>query len=763
MTSLVPFDFRCVRHLTGVSLRCAPLHVCLAAQRPRCALPTAVTAQPTSELEGVYNISLHSTASSAKEDEGGTRQSSIMQSDREVVAMKTQHRQSLSPLPHATPADDFGHRALPLSSHPEQNITSLGEEETGATPEAVVDISSSAHTVNFHNPSLCIEVYYTIGALPLFSSSASGGGQSSSVVSAELKHDTGFSKVHGGRNSDDEGAMEGQWTPALVTSPVLVYTSEVVRGSSHPCWSAIPPEQLSAYGAATRVELAFYYTAACLSNAVPLMASASDTALPTTTPRDHTVLTDVCVHRCQVDMRDVVYAGSTMEEADATLGRVFHLEQQRQPQTRCCTRPIILLRCMDGIFLPRVCLSDMSTVATTLLEEMRAARTRTFAAPPTGAELQLTSSFPTTFHTIAGQSSIMATDTAEAAAAACEELPWSRAPSSVGWRYPPTAVPRAGPLRMTMGDVKAVTLATVAWQRLADLTEERRTKLAMDLNREVAADPLERAEEARCAALRVQLSAAREQLTLSTLELEALREQVERRQRLLQRQEEAHAKLQSYQAYTVSPEAREQSMATAREEEAQRARLRAQLARTRQQRTRELCLVYTVVLSSQYANEACRRATDAKDHINKCALPILFTGRAEAGTASHLVASTAEDMQEEAIALGHAGHLLVVLSILYSCELPYPIILGSGQSHVLQSPNISAEQVLAAPYTLTDARKYLLGCHKVSERPLMMAGVHLLLRNAIALAKAMGKPERRVLACSDRLGALLDLLLHDVE
>ncbi|TPP45965.1 hypothetical protein CGC20_32245 [Leishmania donovani] len=717
MTSLVPFDFRCVRHLTGVSLRCAPLHVCLAAQRPRRAAPTAVPAQPTSAPDdGGYDSSLHSTASLAKGGEGGICQSSSMQSNGEAATVGTLRRPSPSTPPHATTADRSGRLALPLPSHPDQNINSLSDEAVRATPVAIAHISSSGHTVNFHNPSLCIEVYYTIDALPPFSSSAAGAGQASSAASAGSTHDTGATREYGSRgDGDDEWAMEGRWPPTLFTSPAHVYTSEVARGSSHPCWSAIPPGQLNAYGAATQVELAFYYTAACLSNAVSLMASASDTTPPTTIPLDHIVPADVCVHRCQVDMRDVVYAGSTMEEADATLSR-----------------------------------------------EMRAARTRTFAPPPTGAELQPTSSFPDTLHTIAGQSSIVATAAAEAAAA-CEELPWSRAPSSVGWRYPPTAVPRAGPLRMTIGDVKAATLATVAWQQLADLTEERQAQLAADLNREAAADPLERAGEARCAALRVQLSAAREQLTLSTLELEALREQVEQRQRRLQRQEEAQAKLQSYQVYTVSPEAGEQSRVTVREEEAQRARLRAQLARIRQRRARELCLVYTVELSSQYANEACTRAADAKDHINKCALPIMFAGRAEADTASHLVASTAEDMQEEAIALGHAGHLLVVLSILYSCALPYPIVLASGQSQVLQSPNISAEQVLAAPYTLTDARKYPLSCHKVAERPLMMAGVHLLLRDGIVLAKAMGKPERRVLACSDRLGALLDLLLHDVE
>ncbi|AIN99603.1 hypothetical protein LPMP_272240 [Leishmania panamensis] len=494
------------------------------------------------------------------------------------------------------------------------------------------------------------------------------------------------------------------------------------------------------------------------------MAPVSDTTPSTTASPSGIVPTDMCVHRCQVDMRDVVYAGSTVEEADATLSRMLHLEQQQQQQqlqTRCGTRPIVFLRCTDGIFVPRVCLSDVSAAATALLEEMRAARTRTFAPPPTVAELQAISPFPIKLHTTTGQTSITAT--AAAISAACEELPWSRAPSSVGWRYPPTAVLRAGPLRVTMGDVKAAALTTVAWQRLADLTEARQSKLAVDLNREATADPLKRAQEAQCAGLRVQLSAAQEQLTLSALELEALREQVEQRQRQLQRQEEAHAKLQSYQAYTASSDVREQARATAHEEEAQRARLRAQLARSRQQRARELCLVYTVELSSQYANDACTRAADAKDHINKCALPIMFAGRADTDTASHLVASTAEDMHEEAVALGHAGHLLVVLSVLYSCALPYPILLGSGQSHVLSSPNISAEQVLAAPYTLTEACKYPLVCHKVAERPLMMAGVHLLLQDGIVLAKAMGKPERRVLACSDRLGALLDLLLRNVE
>ncbi|KAG5475458.1 hypothetical protein LSCM1_03578 [Leishmania martiniquensis] len=753
MTSLMPFDFRCLQHLVGVSLRCAPLHVRLAVPQPWSAASTARhgTAMPTNAPgEGGHDSPLCLLASSEKSGEDGSCQKLSTQVRRETAAAAASGSPS-SPA-HTASADDAGYLSLPLPPSPGHNITPLGEEAAHASTAANADITSSVRTAKFHSPSLCIEVYYTIDVFPPFSSSAAPVGQTLSAAPAQAKRDTEDSRVHGDR--DDESAVQEQRPPTLVTSPISLYTSEVARGSSHPCWAAIPPGLLGGYGAATQVELAFYYTAACLSKAVSSVMSASDPTPSTTAPLHRIVPTDVCVHRCRVDMRDVVYAGSTVEEADATLSRVLHIEQQQQPQTRCSTKPIIFLRYTDGVFVPRVCLSDVSAAATVMLEEMQAARTSTFAPPPTVADLQVMSFLPSTLHRIGSQTST---------AAACEELPWSRAPSSVGWRYPPNAVPRAGPLRLTMGDLKAAALATVAWQRLADVMEARQANLAADLNCEAAADPEERAQEALCAELRVQLSAARERLALSTLELEGLREQVEQRRRQLRRQEEAHAQAQRHQAYIASSEAREQSRAMAREEEARRARLRAQLARSRQQRARELCLVYTVDLSSQYANEACTRAADAKDHINKCALPIMFAGRADADTASHLVASTAEDMHEEAVALGHAGHLLVALSILYSCALPCPILLGSGQSHVLPSPNISAQQVLAAPYTLTDALKYPLRCHKVAERPLMMAGVHLLLRDGIALAKAMGKPERRVLACSDRLGALLDLLLHDVE
>ncbi|KAK7197752.1 hypothetical protein NESM_000727600 [Novymonas esmeraldas] len=685
MSSLLPFDFRCIGHLIGVSLRCAPLQVRLPSPRRRRHHHHHhhPVGPPTVGADDDTDGTLGDAAPSTTEAVSVSRHSSSVRSSRRAPTP------SRSPVTSSPPP--------PPPPPPTQHTVSL-------------EASAPTRLLSFHFPRLCLEMYYTASVAP---------------------------------------------RRVVASPPTTVYTSEVARGSSHPCWRAIPASQLRECSAALEAELAFHYTAACVGEAVQWMARTSgvEAAAPAA---------DLCVYRCRVDMRDVVYAGPTVEEADATLSRLLLLEEQQtqtsSPRSRHGTRPIVFLRCVDGVFVPRLCLAWISSAATALLEEMRVARTRSFAPPPTTADLQAVCVSPAALHTIGGRTSIAAT-AATQAVAACEEVPWSRAASSVGWLYPPTAVPRTGLLRTSVDEVKAAALTTLAWQRLATAEETRLATLAATVNAAEATHAAERAQEVRCAALRVQLSAAREQLTLTTLELESLREQVEQRQRRLQQEEEAHATLQRYALHAASAEAQAQSREAAREEEAQRARLRAQLARSRQQRARELSLVYRVELSAHYASPACARAADAKDHINKCALPILVAGGTDADAASSLVASSAEDMHDEAIALGHAGHILVVLSTLYSCALPHPVLLGSGQSHVLVSPNMSPAQALASPGTVAEAHRYPLFCSRATERPLMMAGVHLLLRDGAALATAMGKSERRVLAASDRLGALLDLLL----
>lgn len=800
MSSLVPFDFRCVGHLTGVSLRCAPLHLTLPAstlrpsrahqqqpqqRRRRRDLQRTVAASagpsPSSPLAlrredttghnspehliaswGAAQNDVDSAVASVQGGSGerGSTPATVLAPPAVIAAAAgvadegpsshnhTRQTSSLLP-PHVDPASDG-------SRTPSPHAGAVSDDEGGG------DAGSGGTTVeleiDLHRPTLCLEMYFTLRVTaPLGTSSAVPEGAAMPI---------------------DKEAAGKENSPHSLAASAPLHTSEVSRGSAQPRWADLPPTCLAAHAAATHLDVAFFYTASCLSQAAALQSTA---ASPSSSPR---VSADVCVHLCHVDMCDVVYAGASVEEADATLSRLLYVDTQplplspqqdkgrapsspkrspaAAPAPRGFTRPLVLLLCTDGVFLPRVSLTDFSASALALLEEIRAARTETFAPPPTAADLQMPSPTPSALHAIAGRSSVAATAASEIAAA-CTELPWSRAPSSVGWRYPPSSVPRAAARRISLGDVKAAALSTVAWQRLAELAEGRQAALADEFDAEAAADPAGRAQAARHAALRVQLAAAREQLTLSTLELEALQERVEERQRHLQRQEEAHALLQSHLTLTTSAEAQELARAAARDEEAQRARLRAQLARVRQQRARELCLVYHVELSNQYANLACTRAADAKDHINRCALPVLFAGRADTDTGSQLVARSADEMHEEAVALGHAGHLLVVLSSLYSCALPHPIVLGSGQSFVLASPTVGAAQAMTAPYTLTEARKYPLSCHRVGERPLMMGGVRLLLRDGVALARAMGKPERRVLACSDRLGALLDLLLRDAE
>ena len=640
-------------------------------------------------------------------------------------------------------------------------------------PPTAHTMPGAGRVVSFHHPTLCVEAFFTLQWI--------GGQKGEECEAASMG--AAKSPLH---KSDSTNFMANTTINTCdADSHVLIYTSEVVRGSSHPSWSAIPASALQACAHGTCIELSVFYTGTFISKACSLQNEARERGLPhaamndaaaplsgSTSSEDNDGAaahvpsspspSDVCVHRCRADVRHTFYLGATVEEADVALSRLLRLEEQRTQGPRCLPRPLVYLHCSDGIFAPQACFADWRAPVADTVAEWQAARTRTFCPAPTASDFHVPSPSPSSLNAIAGRNSLAAVAAAQAAAA-CSELPWSRAPSAVGWRYPAFAVPRAGQLRVTLGDVKAAAHATLAWERLAHATEQRKRVLASQLDTAAVAHPTARAVMAQCAALRVQLSAAREALTLSTLELESLRDGVERRQRHLQREEEAFAAVQNYEKAVDTLETGQAQREQVREEEAQRAQLRAQLARGRQQRVRELGLMYAVTLSSQYASYACAVAADAKDYINNAGLPIVFADGADVDIAWHLVASSEEDMHEEAVALGHACHVLLVLSVLYSCTLPYPILLGGGQSHVLTSPSIDAAQARAAPYTLTDACKYPLSCRRAAERPLMMAGAHLLLRNGVVLADTMGKPERRIAACANRLGALLYLLLSDME
>jgi hypothetical protein len=621
---------------------------------------------------------------------------------------------------------------------------------------------TEARFISLHDPSLCLETFFTLRIMDDHDVSEDDVAERADVEAT----------VSEGKNKDGDSRSAAVFSTApLLHSGTVIYTSEVARGTHHPNWSSIPGPALKPCSQSVHLELSVFYTAPFLLKADTLAKSGSP-ANVTNAHRSNPVdahgddwtplHSDVCVHRCRIDMRRTFYLGATLEEADVALSRLLRLEEQRAPCQRGLPRPLLYLRCSDGIFVPTSCFSGWHAPVAKTLHEWQVARTRTFCPAPAASDFQGTSPFPSSVNTIAGRNSLAAVAAAQAAAA-CTEVPWSCAPSSVGWRYPPFASPRAGQPRATLGDLKAAAQITLAWEWLADAAEQRQAALADRLDAAATAHPTELAVAAQYAALRVQLSAAREGLTFSSLALENLREAVRQRQRRLLAEEEALAAVHHYGARVTSQEAVAARQEQVRKEEAQRAQLRAHLARVRQRRVQELCLMYTVTLSSHYASHVCTTPADAKDHINSAGLPVLFVGRADANAASHLVASTADAMHEEAVALGHACHLLTVLSILYSCALPYPLLLGGGQSHVLASSNLDPALVLASPYTLTEGRKYPLSCRRAADRPLMMVGVHLLLRNGAVLAKAMGKPERRVAACADRLGAMLDLLLHDVE
>ncbi|KPI89908.1 hypothetical protein ABL78_0980 [Leptomonas seymouri] len=767
MSSLVPFDFRCVGQLTGISLRCAPLHLCLPPGWP----PTSadVAERHHKCVERAMASGLTAGGYSTPLLPGGVDPGAV-HTFEQLRSGSTCTSSTATPLPPPGVEGTLMLAAQASSlNHSPVVTTPAAASASTATPSKPRVRYSAPRVISLHNPALCMEVFFKLQPID----GAVGGDDASDVARMKGK----------GKPADWTGGCAAITTASARALKAPAYTSEVARGSSHPNWSSIPTSALRPYSHHTHIELSVFYTGAFISAACALAAeprapdpppavAESAGACPSRAvhiedeelaSRDAVSRTpwDVCVHRFQIDVRHAFYMGATVEEADGTLRRLLRLEEQRVQGRRHLPRPLVYLRCLDGVFVPAVCFADWDAPVEDTLREWQSSHICTFSPAPVAADFRGFSPTPAPLNAVAGRNPLAPVAAAQAAAA-CKELPWSRAPSSIGWSYPAFASPRAGQQCVTMGDVKAAAYATLAWEQLAGAAEQRKAALADQLDAEATSHPTERSVAAQCAAVRVQLTAAREALTFSTLELESLRERVVQRQRCLLREEEALAAVRQYERRVTAPETAEAQQEQVRAEEVQRAHLRAQLARGRQQRVRELCLVYSVSLSSQYASHACANAADAKDHINNAALPILF-GRAGAGTASHLVARTADAMHEEAVGLGHACHVLVVLSVLYNCTLPYPILLGSGQSLVLASPNVDAAQAFAAPYTQADARKYPLSCHKEAERPLMMAGALLLLRDCAVLAKAMGKPERRIAACADRLGALLDLLLYDVE
>lgn len=540
------------------------------------------------------------------------------------------------------------------------------------------------------------------------------------------------------------------------------YQSDVTRGTVYPHWASIPPDVVEEHASLSTFLLDLYYSKSFIATAQQLkfryesedMESIVDQgrSMSAAAPPTLGLTGDVRAWRFDIDMTDTVFLGVSIEEADSVVERLT----QPTPNDggASVVSPLLYLLCRDGVLVPRSCLSK---VAVSLVRQLNL-RFHTFSSSST-PPLEVTS--------------LCRWD-----GTAPVEVPWSISPAGEAWRSssntgagaasPPTpplsrgaVTPRSKRNAATLGDVKSLTTATLAWHLLTQLLLSRRRHFLSSVDHAMA-DPFlvhQLEQQSQCAQLQVRLSSAREQLTLSTLELERMCAVVEQRQRQLLHLEDSLEVLQSRFAAMASPENEERVANMSQYEELKRSHLRAALARCRQQRTQELALLYSVQLSSRYGDRTCQRASDAKDSINKVALPIVFSGRADIDAASHLLAYSSEELVEEATALGYAGHLLMILSVIYAVALPHPILYGGTRSCILSSPQVQPEQLLGATLTSTEARRYPLFCLKAAERPLMMAGVHLLLRNCAFLASAMGKTDRRTESCSDRLGVFLHLLL----
>lgn len=337
---------------------------------------------------------------------------------------------------------------------------------------------------------------------------------------------------------------------------------------------------------------------------------------------------------------------------------------------------------------------------------------------------------------------------AVAAALPGRVVAWSASPGGVG-QYAvshDTCNGSASSEPTTLGDLKTLTVATVAWQHLLTLHVERCGAQRQRIDAAAVTQRSAAEKEAATAVLQVRLAALREDLTYATLELEQWRDSVRTQQNVLEEQEQAFRLLDRRFSHSSETEMGQWT----REEELHRASVRARLVRRRQELTRDLAHSFPISMSKHYGvSSASLPLRSCKDTIAGATLPVL--GNAAFG----LAVSKAEDYFEEALALGHAAHVVQTLATLQNCVLPHPLLVAGARSSILPQPGATPVEVVGSDSRLP------LSCQRASGYPSMLAAVNLLLRNCRHVVRAMGKEEEMLEACGLRLGAVLEYLLTD--
>ncbi|CCW63620.1 unnamed protein product [Phytomonas sp. EM1] len=508
----------------------------------------------------------------------------------------------------------------------------------------------------------------------------------------------------------------------------VCYQSEVCVNTQHPIWQLIPTNVLLNYATHTRFILEIYY---CCQD--------DDISIYTQTSKDCICYSDCvgefsssvassclhpnfervrCVYRVLLDTTRLRYVANSIAEADQ------HVLDESNKNTLDST--VLLVKCFDGVFILSPEIDASPSMAPKGAEKAEAPWCR---VDIDSGSLPSTSSPNRTFATHSDFYS-------------CGRIP--------------SSIPRGG---MSVGDLKSLSIATLAWRNMHRIVLERRQELLDGIDSAEVSRRAQAAHYAMDATLKAYRSHFSEQLTMAMLGVEQLRSQVEERQRVLDRHERAFSLLKERDA--CLEEVQFQQITSDKREELQRTELRFKLAQSRRRYALELASLYPVKLGVQCANSS-ENTKRSSDTINGVSLPLFTQQNTDSLSSSSNLFSqpSAQEMYNDSIALGYAAHVIQTLAVIYGSVLPFPLLVAGSRSRVLLRPNLSPE-LAAASCTGSGDAKLPLFCQSAVSRPLMQAAVTLLAYDILTLAQAMGKDVAKVCSFGLRLGAALQYILSD--
>ncbi|KAH9588913.1 UV radiation resistance protein/autophagy-related protein 14 [Trypanosoma melophagium] len=291
---------------------------------------------------------------------------------------------------------------------------------------------------------------------------------------------------------------------------------------------------------------------------------------------------------------------------------------------------------------------------------------------------------------------------------------------------------------ITVGDLKAYATASLAWVYLANIAAAHREEQEQMIDAIADTRRNEAAVGAQHAILEVRLAKARRRLNQQSEKIHELHERYKKEHETLISE---RLQLDHLQEGIISAEQLKEKMEKkSEEEEVLLASRRAELGSARKLRIGELRALFPIQIgTSGMADTICGHSLPMKGK------DTVMTG---------------DLMEEWALALGYAAHLVITAAAIYGCVLPHPLLVCGTRSCVLTKPGLPASAVVT-PCTGINDVKLPLYCTRAADRPLMLAAIQLFLQDVAVLAKVMGYPNIATDAVESdmSLGVILSQLL----